>query len=82
MSFEGNLNIFFKYSDLWKLDIKFCEFKVMTASGLNFAIMHYQYAKNLLLWDYFTKSRSSMKSNIDQAKKQSSEYIHLRVNLS
>ncbi|MEW8548549.1 MAG: reverse transcriptase family protein, partial [Candidatus Thiodiazotropha sp.] len=79
-SFQHSLNIFYEYSNLWKLDINFSKSKIMIFGSRNDDRFQFKLGDNVLsitnefkyLGIIFTKSRSfytAMKHNIDQAKK-------------
>ena len=79
-SFQHSLNIFYEYSNLWKLDINFSKSKIMIFGSRNDDRLQFKLGDNVIsickefkyLGIIFTKNRSfytAMKHNIDQAKK-------------
>ena len=79
-SFQHSLNIFYEYSNLWKLDINFSKSKIMIFGSRNDDRFQFKLGDNVIsickefkyLGIIFTKNRSfytAMKHNIDQAKK-------------
>ena len=79
-SFQHSLNIFYEYSNLWKLDIDFSKSKIMIFGSRNDDRFQFKLGDNVIsickefkyLGIIFTRNRSFytvMKHNIDQAKK-------------
>ena len=81
VSFQINLNAFFEYSQIWKLDINFDETKILVFGTRNDDRLNFKLGDNNIaicndfkfLWLFFTKSRSyfykSKKHNVGQARK-------------
>ena len=80
VSFQNNLNAFFGYSQIWKLDINFDKIKILVFGTRNDDRFNFKLGKNTIaicndfkyLGVVFTKSKSfykARKHNVDQARK-------------
>ena len=80
VSFQNNLNAFFEYSQIWKLDINFDKTKILVFGTRNDDRFNFKLGENTIaicndfkyLRVVFTKSRSfykARKHNVDQARK-------------
>ena len=80
VSFQNNLNAFFEYLQIWKLDINFDKTKILVFGTCNDDRFNFKLGENTIavcndfkyLGVVFTKSRSFHKArehNVDQARK-------------